>query len=384
MLQSQHQSLLDDQQSYSTFNQQPAPCRQESAYHANYSNPVASPSSYVQSASNSDYHHPPLEGYYSPDRRSGTFSPGFISGQRSPRLMPQSLESPRKYNEGSPFQQPSNLTLNTQSYNPNSSELRISQQTPPSHRSLGSLNQYPDRASSLQPLHGSTNHSMYLYNAQAPVPASQGLYSSWERTPIERLDNSSVGQNSSHMPPMSNVNQNNIPNGAHNPTRMPLKSSMKKSRGYHEVDSTPITRLDSPAPPPPPPKDAWLAQPLHTNTSSPARSQLHNPSQSPSNQVKSYASIPPKHQRQSLPLLQTQVVQSTSASQDGSTLTPEEVRKARQREIETGYRDPRLNGIGNSSGEASNRPKGRNEDENIVMSGSSYPGQEWQPQYIDS
>ena len=56
-------------------------------------------------------------------------------------------------------------------------------------------------------------------------------------------------------------------------------------------------------------------------------------------------------------------------------MTPEEVRKVRQQEIEsTGHSIPGLVGQGAGPGVAQ-------EEEEIVMSGSSYPGQEWHPGY---
>ena len=55
-------------------------------------------------------------------------------------------------------------------------------------------------------------------------------------------------------------------------------------------------------------------------------------------------------------------------------MTPEEVRKARQQEIEsTGRSTPGLVSQGAGPGMA--------KEEEIVMSGSSYPGQEWHPGY---
>jgi hypothetical protein len=58
-------------------------------------------------------------------------------------------------------------------------------------------------------------------------------------------------------------------------------------------------------------------------------------------------------------------------------MTPEEVRRIRQMEIERGGM---INGP-SASVPKMKTPVEEDEEEKIVMSSSSYPGQEWQPDY---
>ena len=71
-------------------------------------------------------------------------------------------------------------------------------------------------------------------------------------------------------------------------------------------------------------------------------------------------------------------------------MTPEEKRRSRQLEIETGHMSP--GGMGNIGGSATGKNSGglkglneengsEEEDEKIEMSATSFPGQEWQPGY---
>ena len=382
-LQTQEQVLFNEQQPRNSYNTQPLALHQESIHNPNYPK-QASPSSHIHPTHKSDYHHPPLEGYYSPDRRSGTFSSDFINAQQSPGLMPQNHESPGYAELSSP-----RIDINL-------ANAHIYQEPSSNHQQLlDSQNKYPTRTTSRQPVQSSPRDDRYAHRAQAPAPTSRSNYSTWERPPNERLDNLSTSQTSSCQPSSSNTNVQSIE--TRSPTRMPSRLSMKKPREFHEVQSTSINRTNSPPPPPPPPKDEWLTHSPHGVASAHARSQSHNPSLRTSfQQPIPHENDPaqPNHHyhhrhHQSLSPLQTNTAPpSTTMSRHERTLTPEEVRKARQREIETGHRNPRFNSFdnGNDSSDsgangAGSRPGMNSEDEKIVMSGSSYPGQMWQPDY---
>ena len=145
-------------------------------------------------------------------------------------------------------------------------------------------------------------------------------------------------------------------------------SGMRNSRGRL---NTPPGRSDSPLPPPPPPKDDYLQKGVRSNPASHMRSFSQNlqttqftPSKTSHGQFRN---------RQSLPPLETRIPQTRGSS--SKPITPEEVRKARQRQIETsGQSSP-------SPFRPSIQPEQNRPEDNIVMSSTSYPGQEWQPNF---
>ena len=155
-------------------------------------------------------------------------------------------------------------------------------------------------------------------------------------------------------------------------------------------------RSESPPPPPPPPKDEWhRARPRQSSLEPPA----HQSAQASQPNVPPLPS-PNQQQRQYLPQLLTNVpsphlgpIRSglSSGTDPKSAMTPEEKRRSRQLEIETGHMSP--SGIGSVGGNASGKMNagglrgvneengGDEDDEKIEMSATSFPGQEWQPRY---
>ena len=135
----------------------------------------------------------------------------------------------------------------------------------------------------------------------------------------------------------------------------------------HEEPNRSSLRSNSPPPPPPPPKDEWHRPSIHGRSVSAATSGSSKHTQSPSQASGRPVSGQP---RQSLPPLQTNVSSKRgSAIGLGKTMTPEEKRKSRQKEIEYSTLRP------------GSRRVEDEEDEPIVMSATSFPGQEWQPDY---
>ena len=138
-------------------------------------------------------------------------------------------------------------------------------------------------------------------------------------------------------------------------------------------------RSESPPPPPPPPKDDWRRpHPRDTSGLSPSRTNQdahHSPTPSRSS-PKPFSA----QQRQSLPPLQTNVRSNNTRNSgigSGRTLTPEEKRKSRQLEIERSsipQQSPTRSGLGHTQ-------EVDVEDEEPVMSATSFPGQMWQPTY---
>lgn len=176
-------------------------------------------------------------------------------------------------------------------------------------------------------------------------------------------------------------------------------------------------RSDSPAPPPPPPKDEWH----HTR---PRQSSLNAHGQlahdTPERPAQASAPLPEhEQQRYFLPPLQTDVPSpslgpirsglSSGDPQSGSSsrplvsaaekrrsrqreiesaslsagsnagsrpMSPEEKRRSRQIEIETGHLSPVRSPIRSAKEQHSLKPE---DEERVVMSATSFPGQEWQP-----
>ncbi|KAF6236932.1 hypothetical protein HO173_004809 [Letharia columbiana] len=134
-------------------------------------------------------------------------------------------------------------------------------------------------------------------------------------------------------------------------------------------------RSESPPPPPPPPKDDWHHPRPRVSSGRTNQYTHHSPSPSQSS-----LRLVSTQQRQSLPPLQTNVRNNNSRNSaigSGRTLTPEEKRKSRQLEIERSSIPPQS--------PARNVPRHVQqvefEDEEPVMSATSFPGQMWQPSY---
>lgn len=146
-------------------------------------------------------------------------------------------------------------------------------------------------------------------------------------------------------------------------------------------------RSESPPPPPPPPKDDWhRTRPHDPSSLSPSGSNQH-PTHSPTPSQSSSLRPASTQQRRSLPPLLTNInnnkISRSTAVRSGKTLTPEEKRKSRQLEIErSGIPLPPPP---QQQSPARNVPPPRlvqaEDEEEPVMSATSFPGQMWQPSY---
>ncbi|MCJ1397590.1 hypothetical protein MMC11_000784 [Xylographa trunciseda] len=292
--------------------------------HQSYSQPVPPPG----------YERPPLEGYYSPDRISGSFSPEFINGQRSPSNVAQ---NPAQYGEA-PLEYPSaTQQWHNQSQSPWVRNL-VSHSPTPIPLS------YPQNSSR----EVSDYHNEYRSPRDLPIsnnPPSIQQYQN-SQLPIQPY-RSQIESSVATIPPRSD-------------------SVSRGNQGYHEA---PPVRFDSPPPPPPPPKDDHHL-PGSRSRHGRSLSQIPPPTQyspSPSRQG-------PAQTRQSLPPLQTNIGKARVAKAS-TPMTPEDIRRARQQQIERSGRMPQ-------SQASNDAPMSRQDpEEKIVMSSSSYPGQEWQPGY---
>ena len=349
---------------------QPRPPRQDSLYFASHQVPSAPPPGYLQRLPDHVYERPPLEGYYSPDRRSGTedtFSPDNVTRQRSPQPIPQ-YQGPSGQYHNEYQQQPARPRSSTWNRLLNTNNRDLAPQLPNGTSQYSAPISHPVRGSSRGPNSSHGDQTRYPSNQAHDVgPPSHHETSSWTRSPDGRVNNSS------NIPPSVSTLPSVNSNPAHASSRGPLRSSMKKPRGYHEIDGNPTGRAESPPPPTPPPKDDWLTQPTHHAGSSHLRSSSFNPLPSTTNPT---PAINPY--RQSLPLLQTNMNYSRNIPQEGKSAIPEDIRRSRQREIESGEMPSRYR---SEAAKGSNMPLGTDSEERIVMSSSSYPGQEWQPDY---
>ena len=342
------------------------------------------------------YDRPPLEGYYSPDRRSGNFSPAFISGQRSPRLGPQQFP-PQSPNQDHARQHQASSSIDSRRQN------RISWQEslPPASMNSPMYNNTSPTSPSSQPYgQQPTQRITSLSSAADPHP-------SWIRAPGQ--------DNVAPLPPLSPPSNDPTSEANKPPTHQPMSSSMNYSlypspsassagkrnafntaRGLHEIDSasrgatSPKAANDSA--PPPPPKDSNSA-----NSKPRASADFHprhpayqtfnqqNVAQSPSTQAPSPARPMVDtngNRQQTLPSLQTNFSDSTPEVGDYTPkqLTSEEVRRARQAEIEKGTGSPGIAPDEKIRENVARRSTGA-EERKFLMQGSSYPGQEWTPGY---
>ncbi|MCJ1286029.1 hypothetical protein MMC26_005371 [Xylographa opegraphella] len=306
------------------------PTGYESAYNTNYQ-------SYPQPVPPPGYDIPPLEGYYSPDRISGSFSPELINGLQSAPTITQNLA---QYGEP-PLR---HLTENHQpQYQPQS----------PWIRNLMSHSPTPDPR---------TYPGQYV---SREAPGYHNDYRNFNNHPTSNEPRLNQQYETSHLPVQSYRSQNEAGIATVSPRSARLVTG---SQGYHEA---PPVRYDSPPPPPPPPKDDHLL-PGSRSHHGRSLSQIPPPTQNSPSTPRQGAD----QSRQSLPPLQTNFGKTQVASASASTpMTPEDVRRARRQQIESSGRSPRAQA--RNDGHVSQRDP----DEEIVMSSSSYPGQEWQPSY---
>ena len=364
---SEQETAFSQQQSFHRRQDGPPPPRHDSVYFASHPDSSAPPPGYLQRLPDHVYDRPPLEGYYSPDRRSGTeetFAPNSMIRQRSPKPFSQNQGPPaQSYSEYQQEQSRPESRSWDRLLNPT---IRNVSPKVPEGTSQYDVRNPSVRGSSLEPKFSHGDQIRYSSNNGPDVRiASRYENSSWIRSPDRRSHNSS-----GNLPPVSTLPSVNS-NPAHGTSRGPLRSSMKKPRGYHEVEGG---RTESPPPPPPPPKDEWLVQRTQHTGLSHSRSSSYNPPL-PSN---TYPTPTINPYRQSLPLLQTNMNYSRNTPQEAKSITPEDIRRSRQRDIERGTILSGFSAGGDRGGDMSQDTDG---EERIVMSSSSYPGQEWQPDY---
>ncbi|MCJ1245577.1 hypothetical protein MMC30_002781 [Trapelia coarctata] len=294
------------------------PSTQGSAYHTNLQE-------YYQPAPLLEYDRSHLGGYYSPDKKDGFYPLGNVKEQQPSAVYQQPQTQP--YSAVGQTFASNRPPSNAQPYSAQNNSRGASW----SYGNYGNPNVLP--SSSMSPQYQPYGRSQ---------PALQGH----SRGPSNR----SVSAN---------------PDAAY------VDTFMRNPQGYQE---TPLGRSSSPAPPPPPPKDDHLqksprSQPNSHTRSASLTAQAKQESRSPSPRG-------PTHTRQSLPPLQTSIAQIKGSS--SKPITPDEVRKARQRKIEeSGPAAPTPPQTGGQEGSRLSNDA----EEKIVMSSTSYPGQEWQPSF---
>lgn len=294
------------------------PPTQGSAYHANHQE-------YYQPAPPPEYDRTHLEGYYSPDKKEGIYPLGNVNGQRpsadyqQPQTQPYSTAGRTSVSHSPP--------MNSQTYSARNNSRGASW----SYGNYGKSNALPSSSTSPQ---------------YQPYGTSQPTFHGRSQGPSNR----SVSAN---------------PDAAY------VDTFMRNPQGYHE---TPPGRNSSPAPPPPPPKDDHLKISPRFQPTSHARSASQNAQATQATPSPSPRGL--SHTRQSLPPLQTSIAQIKGSS--SKPITPDDVRKARQRQIEeSGPAAPTPTRTGLQEGSRLSNDA----EEKIVMSSTSYPGQEWQPSY---
>lgn len=295
------------------------PIAQGSAYQTNHQE-------YYQPAHPLGYYRPPLEGYYSPNNEESIHPLGHVNGQPPPTDYRQPQAQPHAaLDETSASPSPPG---NLQSYSTQKASWEVSDSYG-NHLKTNGLT--------------STNTSPQYQNYGRSGPILQGRY--------QGHSNRSFSAN---------------PDAAY------VDTIMRDPQGYHE---TPTGRGSSPTPPPPPPKDDY------SQKSPRSRAISHTRSSSQDAQVKQETPSPsprgPSQTRQSLPPLQTAATQMKASS--GKPTTPEDVRKARQRQLEEAGPAPPT--PTQTHGQKGSRLSNDAAEEKIVMSSTSYPGQEWQPSY---
>ena len=204
---------------------------------------------------------------------------------------------------------------------------------------------------------------------QRPSEESKVSGSAWTR--FSQHGRSKSRQDHSRTP--SHISQQASPQEAINYPSLPRANSHQKYQNPYHAPS----RSDSPPPPPPPPKDDWNQPQARESATNNSRTQSSTLRQIPSQATTRPSST---QNRQSLPPLQTSMTGNRrSATGSGKTLTPEEKRKSRQQQIENSTLTPQS--PVNLGTKATPRQMREVEDEPVIMSATSFPGQEWQPAY---
>jgi len=311
-----------------------------------------------------DWYKPPKDNY-TPPPPGGYYAPRPAQVDEAP--LPSNHRSQRHGPLSSGVPDPPAYIHNTalrQGLDPRMSPPAQTQDIAPARPSATFPQTSPQPSSSSVPRSSTVHSTSREPFSQRQRHESKSSGSTWTR--FSQHGGSTSRQDQSR--PTSNTTQKS---SYQEPTSYP--SLARTSKSYHVP-----SRSDSPPPPPPPPKDDWNRPRLQESTPSNVPSRSSQPTYSPSQT----SPRPPSTQyRQSLPPLQTNVASKPrSAVTSGKTRTPEEKRRSRQQEIENATMKPQT--PPNDGVRTGSRRVGDTEDEPVVMSATSFPGQEWQPDYL--
>lgn len=293
---------------------------------------------------------------------------------------------------------------------------------PPQAERISAGNFNPDRNSSTYASHQSTAAPIQSSPVGSRPPPAARSTGSWSRFSQTGPSNSNPRHSQPAAPPpqplvsLSHINDfvSSPPLGYDSrPTqRSWMEGTTPPPRTFTSPPQNPHPETrrpagsESPPPPPPPPKDSRWAK--NAESKSPS-----NHARSGSIPLQTRSSPAAVEQRQSLPPLQTNVSgprrsarssivpansKETLPKMDKENMTPEQKRKSRQEEIERGHLSPsdltasgqreKMNVLledeaANGKEAAVSRSNGNMEDdEPIVMSATSFPGQMWQPDHL--
>ena len=337
---------------------------------------------------------PPPEGYYAPpgpDFRPPQFSNGYAVSNPPIEQNSWAQDAPAYVHDSSLRQradpinpqrtQPQPRTITTTTTTISRSPRTPSSGVPHSAPAVQTSTSFPRTNAHYSapsvPNTSSSRSREPLPPQSTPEPQSSG--SSWTRFSSHSRSKS---RNSQQPQPSSNgttfpappFNTPNTPQNA--TTRQPFQST---------------SRSDSPPPPPLPPKDDWhTSRPRQSTISTITTTTLHhshNPSQVSAMSIRPVSTERQNRpvssgNRQSLPPLQTDVSshRNSAVRSASKALTPEEKRRSRQQEIERSTLPRTDMNIGSRSAEGM-EVRRMSDDEQPVMSATSFPGQMWQPDY---
>jgi hypothetical protein len=250
---------------------------------------------------------------------------------------------------------------------PSPSPAILSSQNQGSYQQPHYWPQQPSNPTSLTPTKNPQNYPARSTSRELPR-GDNGV-----RNPSTNLPPNGSPPYQTYGEPRATPQQSNPPPPVHGYSPFPKPTfGDSNSRPFHKA---PPSRYDSPPPPTPPPKDNNnnnSAQRTRSNVLPNVRTAPKAPDNDPFNGPE--PNQVPGQTRRSLPPLKTSLPPASLAAT--KPITPEEIRKLRQKQIEES----------NASTPKSAAPKGHtprklSDDEKIVMSSTSYPGQEWQPSW---
>ena len=226
--------------------------------------------------------------------------------------------------------------------------------------------------------------------ASSPLPprtSSLGNYLPSQGAPriltFNQFGENHIAENPSQIPPATASRQGSVVQGQQ-PDVVTFQQFPSTSKAQQ------LSRGGSPTPPPPPPKDDWHVsvprQLISQNTGSESRERPQDglnrtsitaPPSDPDRQRIPHAQPQPDfraQQRQAPPPIQTEIPSSRLSAFSPSSNSAES-RKARQRELEVAVPSTEKETV------VAPPKHDASSEERIVMSSSSYPGQEWQPSF---